>query len=413
MTGELRICLVANKFPLLGQAASNGFLWPIARGLAQNHEVIILSYKNPQGKYKIQQDEVTAFYLGHRYQFDNFQTIVEKKFHELHKEKPFHIVHSIDNSGIQIGHKKHIHNVAVIYNVEAIRLAQIFDIMGAVQESIRSMMGVALKVSYTFVKNYFGGDRSLLKTASGVFVSNPKEKFALERHYLYPEVKIFPILYGVEVGDFSPREKPEEIRKKLGIPGHARVVLTVTDMKDINEIKNLFYAFEKVAIKKRSLRLVVLGHGPHFKSIERTMLDLALGSRVIFVKPPTIPTDLLDYMALADVFVNLSSRISGIDPTIVEAMAQKKVVIASEFSSIATMLEHGTDGFLISPTDMSSLSNLLMDIFTEHISILQIGEQARKKAMNLFDTKKMVEQTVTAYRKTLLVNQLNWKELFL
>ena len=85
---KLRICLVANKFPLLGRAAAHGFLWPIAKGLAKNHEVTVLANRNPQGKYEIQQDDITAFYLGHRYQA-NFLSAVDKKFRELHVQKPF------------------------------------------------------------------------------------------------------------------------------------------------------------------------------------------------------------------------------------------------------------------------------------------------------------------------------------
>ena len=389
---------MANKFPLLGRAATHGFLWPIARGLAQHHEVIVLAHKNPQGKYKIEQDEISAFYLGHRYPVENFQTVVDQKFSELHSENPFDVVHSIDNSGFLIGLKKKEYKVAVTYNVEAIRLAQILAIMGRAKESVRSVVRAAAQVGYTFLRTY-PGDRRLLRTADGVFVTSPKEKLALERHYLYPEIKLFAIPYGVEVGDFSPREKPEEIRKKIGIPGQAQIVVTVTDMEEIDEIKSLFHAFEKVAIKKRSVRLIIVGEGPHFKRIEREMLDLALGSRVIFVSPNQV--DLLDYIALADVVVNLSSRVPGVDHTMVEAMAQKKVIIGSEVSPIAGMVEHGIDGFFIHPADISGLSTLLLGLFTGRLPAQQIGEQARQKAMSLFDTQTMVEQTVAAYRKTL------------
>ena len=397
---QLRICLVANKFPLLGRAAAHGFLWPIAKGLARNHEVTVLAHKNPQSKYEIQQDDITAFYLGHRHHGLSFPSAVNQKFSELHTEKPFHIVHSIDNSGFQIGLNKKKYKVAMTYNVEATGMSQVFSVMGMVQESLRSMIRTSMAVGYIFLKTYYGGDRKLLKTADGVFVTSPQQKLVLERHYLYPELKTYSIPYGIEIGDLSPREKPEELRKKLGIPGHAQTVVTFTDMSEMAEVRNLLRAFEKVAIKKPSARLIIVGEGPLFKSIEREMLDLVLGSRVTFVGSVN-NVDLLDYIALADVFVNLSSRTSGLDPSMIEAMAQQKVIIGSEISPIATIVEGGVDGFLIRPADVGSLSELLMRVFNGHIATDQMGRQARQKVMSLFDTEKMVEQTIAAYRKAL------------
>ena len=397
---KLRICLVANKFPLLGRAATHGFLWPIARGLAQDHDVTVLAYKNPQGKYEIQQDDITAFYLGHRHQGRSFLSAVNKKFAELHAQKPFHIVHSIDNSGFKIGLLKKKYKVAMTYNVEATNMSQIFSIMGMTQESIKSILHTSMAMGYVFLRTYYGGDRKLLKTADGIFVTSPQQKLALERHYLYPELKTYSIPYGIEIGDLSPRERPEEFRKELGIPGHAQTVVTFTDMTEMAEVRNLLRAFERVAIKKPSTRLIIVGEGPLFKSIEREMLDLALGSKVIFVGSVNNP-DLPDYIALADVFVNLSSRTSGLDPSMIEAMAQQKVIIGSEMSPIATIVEDGIDGFLIRPADVGNLSDLLIRSFDGRMATNQIGQQARQKVMRLFDTQKMVEQTVAAYRKTL------------
>ena len=315
-------------------------------------------------------------------------------------KNPFHIVHSIDNSGFEIGLKKKEYKVAMTYNVEATRMSQIFSIMGMSQESIKSMIRTSLSVGYVFLKTYYGGDRKLLKTADGIFVTSPQQKLVLERHYLYPELKTYSVPYGVEIGDLSPRERPEEFRKELGLPGNAHIVVTFTDMSEMVEVRNLLRAFEKVAIKKPSARLIIVGEGPLFKSIEREMLDLVLGSKVIFVGSVS-HTDLIDYITLADAFVNLSSRTSGLDPSMIEAMAQQKVIIGSEISPIATIVEGGVDGFLIRPADVGSLSELLIKIFDGRITTGQIGQRARQKVMSLFDTGKMVEQTVVAYRKAL------------
>src|SRR4051812_27895743 len=126
------------------------------------------------------------------------------------------------------------------------------------------------------------------------------------------------------------------------------------------------------------------------------MLDLALGSKVILtgaIKDTEIP----DCIALSDVFVNLSSRTTGFEPSLLEAMAQKKVIVGSEVSPMATIVEHSRDGFLIRPADVAELTTLLLDIFAGHLPTIEIGEHARQKVLDLFDPQKMVYETLNAY----------------
>jgi glycosyltransferase involved in cell wall biosynthesis len=268
--------------------------------------------------------------------------------------------------------------------------------MGMAQETLGSLLSTGIAVGYRFLRSFYGRDRQLLKTADGVFVTSPRERLALERYYLYPDSRIHTVPYGIEIGDLAPREKSDELRRSIGIPETASVVVTITDMTEVGEVRNLLDAFEQVVIKKPNARLIVVGDGPKFKEIEYEMLLLALGSKVIFtraVKESEIP----DYIALADVFVNLSARTTGFEPSLLEAMAQKKVIIGSEGSSMGTIVEHSQDGFLIRPADVSELSNLLLDIFAGQIPVEMIGEQARQKVLSLFDPEKMVIETLTAY----------------
>jgi hypothetical protein len=97
--------------------------------------------------------------------------------------------------------------------------------------------------------------------------------------------------------------------------------------------------------------------------------------------------------------VNLSSRSTGFEPTQIEAMAQKKVIIGSEVSPISNVVEDGVDGFLIRPADTESLSNLLIEIFSGSLPSEEIGEKARQKVLEMFDTQKMILTVNNSYQK--------------
>lgn len=408
---SLNICLVGNRFQILSRNTDHGFLWPIARGLAKRgHKVTVLSTTSPLGKAEIFRDGVRAYYLfegDRKNSRGRFEDVAYQKFLQLHKENPFHIVHSLDRSGIKIANKKDQHHVAVAYDIQATQMSQLFSTLGMGQETLSGLISTATAVGFKFITTYYGGDRQLLSTADGVFVTSPQQRILLERYYLFPDFHIYQVPYGLEISDLSPKEHSDEIRHRYNLPHNAHIVVTLSDMTEMREMEYLLKAFEKLAIKKPNAFLFIVGQGPLWKEIEFAVLSLALGSRVIMTgaaKANEVP----DYISTSDVFVNMSARSTGFEPSLMEAMAQRKVVIGSEVSPISHIIEDGVDGFLLRPADIDSLGNLLIEIFSGQIPISEIGEKARGKVLELFNTQNMLNSVITAYHQ-ILINTGNYK----
>ena len=400
----LNICLVAYKFPILGRATDTGFLWPIARGLAQKgHSVTVIAAKSPLGKNEVVRDGVRVFYLYEGFpNLSNltFEEAAYRKFLELHRENPFHLVHGMDRSAYRIGRRKKSLRFHIAYDVEATQMSQIFSILGMGHETVGSLLATGAAVTYKFLTTYFGGDRDLLRTADGVFVTSPQQRIFLERYYLYPDDHTYTVPYGIELGDLSPRPESLEIKAQNKIPEGAHVVLTMTDMSEPEEMINVLQAFERVAVKKPNSYLVMIGNGPGWRQIEFELLSLALGSRVIMTGALK-PDEVSDWISIVDVFLNMSSRTTGFEPAMIEAMAQKKVIIGSEVSPVTNIIEDGKDGFLLRPADIDSLAQLLVELFSGTLPSLEIGQRARDKVTSLFDTKMMIQSVEGAYRKIL------------
>lgn len=171
-------------------------------------------------------------------------------------------------------------------------------------------------------------------------------------------------------------------------------------MTDMDEIKNILSSFEKVALKKPNAHLIIVGKGPLMNQIELEVLNRVLGSRVILTGALK-SQDLFDYISLCDIFVNLSSRTTGLEPAQIEAMSQKKLIIGSEVSPLSNIIEDGMDGFLIRPADTESMANLIIEIFSGTIPIDEMGEKARQKVLEMFDRRKMIGGLYNAYLKIL------------
>lgn len=385
----------------MGRTSDQGFLWPLARGLARKgHSVTVISSKSPMGKPEITRDGVRVFYLHEGYPNMAgmpFSEAALQKFRQLHKEKPFDVVHSFDRSGYLIGKKRRKLGVSMAYDIEATQMSQLFSILGMARETVGSIVSTAIAVCYKFISTFLGGDRELLSTADGMIVTSPQQRIFLERYYMYPDYHIYTVPYGIDIATAaSPPAEGPSIRQKYNLPENTHLVLTVTDMSVPEEVTVLLRAFERVAVKKPNAYLVIIGTGEHWSQIEFEMLNLALGSRVILTG--TIKEEeISEWISLSDVFVNMSSRTTGFEPTMIEAMAKKKVIIGSELSPMATVIEDGQEGFLLRPADTASLSQLLVELFSGSLPTTEIGQKAREKVDNLFDPQKMIDALNASY----------------
>lgn len=106
---ELRICIISRRFQILSRASDHGFIWTVAKGLAQlGHQVTVISFSSPINQFQIERDQVTAYFLndeGSRFKRTSFEESVYQIFLDLHKQKPFDLVHSLDSSGLKIAKK--------------------------------------------------------------------------------------------------------------------------------------------------------------------------------------------------------------------------------------------------------------------------------------------------------------------
>ena len=412
LPAKLRICLIGQKISVLSRSADSGLLWPLARGLTERgHEVTIISSSSPLKRPEIFRDGIRAYYLNEgqpQYKTFKFSEAAHRKFITLNKEKAFHIVHSLDQSAYKIARHKKLFNVNVAYDVEATQMAELFSILSQSRSGSWSFITTLIRLIYKFLQNYFLYDRAILDSADGIFVTTPQQRLLLERYYMYPDFHTYTVPYGINLGDLTPKAESENFKSKLNIPENAQVILANSDFTSTHEVKPILKAFEKVVLKKPNTYLLLLGNGPQWKQVEFEMLNLALGSRVI-MPGEVVAEEMLECILASPIYIDLSSRSTGLEPSLIEAMAQKKVVIGSELSPISEVIEDKVDGFLVRPADVETLSTLLDNIMTGGINREQIGEKARQKIIDVFNRNRMIDSLINAY-KQILINSGKFKQ---
>lgn len=118
--------------------------------------------------------------------------------------------------------------------------------------------------------------------------------------------------------------------------------------------KGYQYLLEAIAILKNidNLKLMLVGDGQQKAELTRLAEKLRIKDRVIFTG---YQTDVYNYMALFDIFV-LSSLTEGFPNVLLEALACRKPVVATNVGAVDSIIKHHITGYLTNPKNSRTLA---------------------------------------------------------
>ncbi|MFA4917838.1 MAG: glycosyltransferase [Thermodesulfovibrionales bacterium] len=187
-------------------------------------------------------------------------------------------------------------------------------------------------------------------------------------------------------------------RLKLGISEDEVVFGTVGRLVSTKGQSYLLDAFSEVQRKIPNSRLVIMGDGPLFKKLNKRAEELNISSRVLFTG---FREDVLELIRGLDVFV-LPSLAEGLSIALLEAMASKLPVIASDVGGIPEVFVSSHCGRLVPPRDVSALSSAMVDIGSlNYEQRTLLGDSGRKRIEKEFTPNVMIRNLQAIYESVL------------
>jgi len=238
------------------------------------------------------------------------------------------------------------------------------------------------------------GKQTLKDADKIIAVSNATKDYVLSLGAKPKKVKV--LHNGVDLVKFKPLAgKREEMRKKLGIPQNAIVVLTVRRLVYKNGVDTLIEG-ANIAVKKNP-RIVFLavGKGPDSEGVKLRIQQLGIEGNFKlagFVSDSDLPF----YYNTADLFVLPSKSGEGLPLVALEAMACALPVIATDVGGIREVLMDDY-GKLVPPNQPELLAKAVLDFAAVDFS-------SRKKELRALMEEKFtwdanVERLVKIYKE--------------
>ncbi|MBM4197416.1 MAG: glycosyltransferase, exosortase A system-associated [Gammaproteobacteria bacterium] len=165
-----------------------------------------------------------------------------------------------------------------------------------------------------------------------------------------------------------------------------------------------FYAYEGLHVllravallrDRRPVHLLLVGGGPEEERLRGLVAELGIGDLVSMpgrIAQREVPayyaiTDLLVYPRVG---VRLTETVTPLKP--LEAMAQRRVLAASDVGGHRELIRHGETGFLFKPDDPEALANTVVDVLARGDL-----DAIRNRARSYVETERTWERAVSGY----------------
>lgn len=234
-------------------------------------------------------------------------------------------------------------------------------------------------------------ERFLVKMANQtICVSQSNLKEGLSR-FPMPDAQV--ILNGINQRKFNPDQKFKDIKAELGIAPDAVLVGYIARITAQKEPLNFLRGLAQVPAHLNA-KFLIVGDG----DLKTEMLELAsslkLNDRVIF---QDFRSDIPDVLNAVDIFC-LPSLWEGLPIALLEAMAMKKAIVATEIDGINDLINPSENGLLIPISSPDKIAEAITLLIENPELRARLAEQARATVREKFNVDRMTRSVEAVYR---------------
>jgi glycosyltransferase involved in cell wall biosynthesis len=207
--------------------------------------------------------------------------------------------------------------------------------------------------------------------------------------------RITSVVTGVDLTDFRPAREAAAVRHVLGLPASVPVVGTVST---IRSWKGHLYLLEAIASLRsgRDIRGLLVGDGPYAEVVRSRVRELRLAGAIVM---PGQREDVADMLSAMDVFAFPSTANEGVPQAVLQAMALRRPVVASDVGGIPEVVRDGVTGLLIPARDPSALARGIGRVFEDTAAVTRWVQAAEELVRADYTLEAMLDKMEAIYHK--------------
>ncbi len=234
-------------------------------------------------------------------------------------------------------------------------------------------------------------DKTLLNRFDRIVaVSEPLKNEILEKNISPSRISV--IENGIDLLRFQVSKPREQVCREFGLPTDRKIIGTIGRLVPEKGQHLLIEAAAKLKDEFADAYFVIAGDGDLRRTLEDQAAQSNLTDRFRFLGTCHRIPEILSVM---EVFT-LPSISEGLPMVILEAMAAKKPIVATNVGAIPDVLQNGDAGIVITP-EAEALANAIVRLLRSPLEAQQLAAAAYQHVLEEYSSEKMVREYVRIY----------------
>jgi glycosyltransferase involved in cell wall biosynthesis len=195
--------------------------------------------------------------------------------------------------------------------------------------------------------------------------------------------------------DFLNSEPDCELRRDLGIPENAPVVVAVARLFPLKGYEYFVPAAQLIAAKLPNTCFLIVGDGVMTEMVKSQAMKLGLNFVFAGLVPPS---EVHRYIAISDILAHLSLR-EGLPRAVVQALACGKPAISFDLDGAPEVIIPGETGYLVEPKNSAQVAEFVVELLRDNKRRDVMGAKGKSLVSDKFDWSRMGKVLEAEYKK--------------
>ena len=210
--------------------------------------------------------------------------------------------------------------------------------------------------------------------------------------------KVFSIISGVDLSDFSPESKDRRIRDSYDIPD-GPIVISTRRMSPVHDVETLVRAVPLVAKAIPNVTFLLVGDGETRRVLQDVATKLGVQDIIRFVG--NVPHgELSRYLASSDIYVSTSIS-DGLSVSTMEAMACGLPLVVTDVGDNHLWIKNEENGYLIPIKNPEALAERVTYLAQNSNVRARLGVGNRRLAEEKADLETNMNESFEVYERAI------------
>lgn len=211
-----------------------------------------------------------------------------------------------------------------------------------------------------------------------------------------PPTKVTSIPTGIDLARFHPsRADPMRVRNALGLDQRIPLVAMIGVLRSWKGHLVFLRSIRRIREVHPGVRGVFVGDGPFRSVIEDAIRSQGLCEAVHLLGQRE---DIPEILGGVDVVASASTAAEGIPQALLQALAMRRPVVASDVGGVPEIIHPGETGWLVPADDPGALADAILEALTDPVKASRLADEGRKVVEERHSLRTMGEQMEQLYR---------------